>query len=553
MPRQTGAQHLADALLANGAHMAFGVPGESYLALLDAIHAKGKDFRFITCRQEAGAANMAEAHGKLTGRPGICMVTRGPGATQASVGVHTAFQDSTPMILLIGQVARDMKDREAFQEVDYTHFFRDQCKWVAEINDPARVPEYMARAFATAMNGRPGPVVLSLPEDMLTEVADAPAIRRVETAHAAPAPGDIAKLEALLAKAKRPFAIFGGTKWSEETVEKARRFAENNDLPVACSFRSKDHYNNMGPNYAGDLGVAPNLKLVERVKGADLLIVFGPRLGEMTTSGYTVLKPPILEGQTLVHIHPGAQELGRVYQPDLAINATVAAAADALSQIRVDSSAWAGEAAAAHEEFLAFSSVVEVKRGFNLSKMFCWLSENLPENAILTNGAGNYAAWLHRFYRHKRCRTQLGPTSGAMGYGVPAGIAAKLEKPDSLVVSVNGDGCFLMCGQELATAAQYGANVIFIVADNGAYGTIRMHQERDYPGRVSGTELKNPDFAAFAKSFGCEGIRVESFDDFPAAFEQAKTCGKPALLHLICDVEEIAPGRTISALRAAAK
>ncbi|MCH8521266.1 thiamine pyrophosphate-binding protein [Glycocaulis sp.] len=553
MPRQTGAEHLADALIANGAHMAFGVPGESYLALLDAIYEKGKDFRFITCRQEAGAANMAEAHGKLTGRPGICMVTRGPGATQASVGVHTAFQDSTPMILLIGQVARDMKDREAFQEVDYTHFFRDQCKWVAEIHDPARVPEYMARAFATAMNGRPGPVVLSLPEDMLTEIADAPAIRRVETAQAAPALGDIAKLEALLVRAKRPFVIFGGTKWSEETVEKARAFAENNALPVACSFRSKDHYNNMGPNYAGDLGVGPNPKLVERVKGADLLIVFGPRLGEMTTSGYTIFKPPVLEGQTLVHIHPGAQELGRVYQADLAINATVAAAADALSQIKVDSSAWTGEAAAAHEEFLAFSSVVEVKRGFNLSKMFCWLSENLPENAILTNGAGNYAAWLHRFYRHKQCRTQLGPTSGAMGYGVPAGIAAKLEKPDALVVSVNGDGCFLMCGQELATAAQYGANVIFIVADNSAYGTIRMHQERDYPGRVSGTELKNPDFAAYARSFGCEGIRVESFDDFPAAFEQAKTCGRPALLHLICDVEEIAPGRTISGLRAAAK
>ena len=527
MPRQTGAQHLADALIVNGAHMAFGVPGESYLALLDAIYDKGKDFRFITCRQEAGAANMAEAHGKLTGRPGICMVTRGPGATQASVGVHTAFQDSTPMILLIGQVARDMKDREAFQEIDYTLFFRDQCKWVAEINDPARVPEYMARAFATAMNGRPGPVVLSLPEDMLTEIADAPAIRRVEVAHAAPAPGDVTKLEALLAKAKRPFVIYGGTKWSAETVEKARRFAENNDLPVACSFRSKDHYNNMGPNYAGDLGVGPNPKLVERVKSADLLIVFGPRLGEMTTSGYTVLKPPVLEGQTLVHIHPGAQELGRVYQPDLAINAT----------------------AAAHEEFLAFSSVVEVKRGFNLSKMFCWLSDNLPDSAILTNGAGNYAAWLHRFYRHRHCRTQLGPTSGAMGYGVPAGIAAKLEKPEALVVSVNGDGCFLMCGQELATAVQHGANVIFIVADNGAYGTIRMHQEREYPGRVSGTELQNPDFVAFAKSFGCEGIRVESFDDFPAAFEQARSCGRPALLHLVCDVEEIAPGRTISSLR----
>jgi acetolactate synthase I/II/III large subunit len=549
MPQRTGAQHLVDALIANGADIAYGVPGESYLALLDAIHETDGGFRFITCRQEAGAANMAEAHGKMTGRPGICMVTRGPGATQASVGVHTAFQDSTPMILLIGQVAREMREREAFQEIDYKAFFHDQAKWVAEINDPARVPEFMARAFATAMNGRPGPVVLSLPEDMLTETADAPAIRRVETARAAPAPEDIERLKQMLSEAKRPFVIYGGTKWSQETVDLAKQFVEANDLPVSCSFRSKDHYDNMGPCYAGDLGVGPNPKLVERVKNADLIIAFGPRLGEMTTSGYSIFKPPVLEGQRFIHIHPGAQELGRVYQPDLAINATVASAARALSQVRVDPSAWKGQAAEAHAEYLAFAEPVEVKSGVNLSRVFHWLSDNLPTDSILTNGAGNYAAWLHRFYRHRRCRTQLGPTSGAMGYGVPAGVAAKIRNPEATVVSVNGDGCFLMCGQELATAAQYGANVIFMVCDNSAYGTIRMHQEREYPGRVEGTALKNPDFVKFAESFGVKGLRVEKTEDFASAFEDARDCGRPALLHLICDVEEIAPNRTITGLR----
>lgn len=548
MALRTGAQHLVDTLVANGANTAFGVPGESYLALLDALYEKGDGFKFVTCRHEAGAANMAEAHGKLTGRPGICMVTRGPGATQASVGVHTAMQDSTPMILLVGQVARGMREREAFQEIDYKAFFGDQTKWVAEIDDAARVPEFMARAFAVAMNGRPGPVVLSLPEDMLTEEAEAEPVRRTEPARHAPDPEDMEKLSALLSAAKRPFVLFGGGGWDDEAAEHARQFIENNALPVACTFRSKDHYDNTGPNYAGDLGVAPNPKLVERIKSADLLIAFGPRLGEMTSSGYTIFEPPVMT-QTFVHIHSGAEELGRVYQPDLAINASIKSAAKALSEIRVESKAWAGSSEASHEEFEAFTKPVEVKSGVNLSAVFCWLSDNLPVDSIITNGAGNYAAWLHRFYRHRKCRTQLGPTSGAMGYGVPAAIAAKIAHPDSTVVSVNGDGCFLMCGQELATAVRYGANAIFLVCDNASYGTIRMHQERDYPGRVSGTELTNPDFVAFAKSFGAEGIKVDKTEDFAGAFERAKSCGKPVLLHLVCDVEEIAPGRTISGLR----
>ncbi|PKP83376.1 MAG: thiamine pyrophosphate-binding protein [Alphaproteobacteria bacterium HGW-Alphaproteobacteria-18] len=549
MPLRTGAQHLLDALLVNDAHVAYGVPGESYLGLLDAIYETEGRFRFIVCRQEAGAANMAEAHGKMTGRPGICMVTRGPGATQASVGVHTAWQDSTPMILLIGQVSRKMRDREAFQEIDYRAFFQSQAKWVAEINDPARVPEFMARAFATAMNGRPGPVVLSLPEDMLTEKAEAPAIRFVEPANASIAPQDIRCLEQMLSQSKRPFVIYGGTKWDQQTADFAREFVEANDLPVSCSFRSKDHYDNTAANYAGDLGVSPSSKLVDRIQNSDLLIVSGARLGEMTTSGYSILRPPVLEGQCLVHIHSGPEELGRVYQPDLAINATAPAAARALSQVRVSSRAWKGQAAEANAEYRDFAKPVAVKSGVNLSEVFSWLSDNLPVDAIVTNGAGNYAAWLHRFYRHRRCRTQLGPTSGAMGYGVPAAVAAKICNPETTVVSINGDGCFLMCGQELATAVQYGANAVFIVCDNSAYGTIRMHQERHYPGRVSGTWLKNPDFVAYAESFGVKGIRVSKTEDFPAAFQAAQECGKPALLHLLCDVEEIAPGRTISDIR----
>jgi len=543
---RTGAQHLVDALADNGSDLIFGVPGESYLAVLDAL-VDEPSLRFITCRHEAAAANMAEAHGKLTGRPGVCMVTRGPGATHASVGVHTAFQDSTPMILLIGQVARGMRDREAFQEIDYRRFFADQTKWAAEIDDPARVPEYMARAYATAMNGRPGPVALALPEDMLTQTAEALRCGRVTRARAAPAKEDLHRLKLQLQSAKRPIVLLGGGGWSQAAVKNAKRFVERNALPVACTFRAKDYADNAGSNYAGDLGIAPNPALAERVKTSDLVIAIGPRLGEMTSSGYSLFAPP-RPVQPLIHIHPGAEELGRVYKAELSIQATIPEACAALARIQVDSTAWAGEAESANTAYREFIEPVDVSQGVNLSEVFSWLSRTLPRDAILCNGAGNYAAWLHRFHQHRRYRTQLAPTSGAMGYGVPAAIAAKLAHPERTVVSVSGDGCFLMSAQELATAARYGANVIFLVVDNGAYGTIRMHQERDYPARKSGTDLTNPDFKKFAESFGCYARKVTHSTEFPNAFRAAKRAGRPALIWIEGDVEAIAPGKRLSEL-----
>ncbi|WP_375284508.1 thiamine pyrophosphate-binding protein [Marinicauda pacifica] len=551
MIERSGAQHLVDALVAQGTDLAFGVPGESYLAVLDALVDDGDRIRFITCRHEAGAANMAEAYGKMTGRPGICMVTRGPGATHAAIGVHTAMQDSTPMILLIGQVARNMREREAFQEIEYRRFFADQCKWVAEIDDPARVPEFMARAYATAMNGRPGPVVLALPEDMLVETAEAAPVPRVEPARAAPSKDAIAEIKARLEAAERPFLLLGGGGWDAAAVNDARLFAERNGLPVGCTFRAKDYYDNTRPNYTGDVGIAPNPKLAARVRDSDLVIALGPRLGEMTTSGYTLFEAPVPR-QSLIHIHPGAEELGRVFQPALAVNASIGEAARMLKSIRVENPAWAGQAEAAHAEFEAFSTPVEVERGVNLSKVFAELSGLVKKDAIVTNGAGNYAAWLHRFFKHRSYRTQLAPTSGAMGYGVPAGVAAKIMAPEREVISVNGDGCFLMCGQELATAMHYGANVIFIVVDNGAYGTIRMHQEREDPNRVSGTDLTNPDFKKFAESFGLYATTIEHEDEFGAAFKRARRAKRPAMIVIRGDIETIAPGRTLSQVRGTA-
>lgn len=550
MALRTGARHLIDALLAQDVTHVFCVPGESYLAALDALYDVRDRIQLITCRHEAGAANMAEAYGKLTGKPGVCFVTRGPGATHASIGVHTAHQDSTPMILFIGQVARDQMDREAFQEIEYRRMFASLAKWVAQIDRADRVGEYVERAFATALNGRQGPVVLALPEDMLTEESAAEPAQPVARAMAAPPPASIKELEAMLAAAKRPFLLVGGGGWTKQATADLRAFAEANALPVGASFRCKDLYDNRRPNYAGDVGIAPNPKLADRIREADLLIALGPRLGEMTTSGYKLIKAPHPD-KKLVHIHAGAEELGRVYHADLAINASPPAAAEALRGVSVDPRAWRGEAEAAHVDFLEFAAPVEVGGGVNLAKVFAHLDEALPDDAIVTNGAGNYAAWLHRFYKHKAFKTQLAPTSGAMGYGVPAAIAAKAVHPDREVVCAAGDGCFLMSAQELATAAQYDLNVIFLVCDNGSYGTIRMHQERDYPGRVSGTDLKNPDFKAFAESFGLHAQRVESTDAFPAAFERARAAGGPALLHLIVNAEDIAPGRTLSSLRAA--
>jgi len=544
---RTAAQQLVECLIAQGATHAFCVPGESYLAVLDALHDVRDQIQLITCRHEAGAANMASAYGSLTGRPGICFVTRGPGATHAAIGVHTARQDSIPMILFIGQVARQDRDREAFQEVDYRQMFGTLAKWVAEVDDPNRMAEYVDRAYAVAMSGRPGPVVLALPEDMLVEPSTGPAFGRVEPAVSAPALSSIEQLKALLAGSMRPLVLLGGSGWSEEGLASLRIFVEANDLPVATTFRRKSLFDNTHPNYAGDLGIGPNPRLAERVKDADLLLVFGSRLSEMTTSGYTLIQPPVPQ-QRLIHIHPDANELGKVYQPVLSIASSLDEAAHALAAMRVDAAAWAGEAARAHADYQDWIRPVVVGEGVNLAEVMAHLDRTLPHDAILTNGAGNFAAWLHRFYQHRRYRTQLAPTSGAMGYGLPAAIAAKMAYPERTVVCVAGDGDFVMSMQELATAAQYGVNIIVLIANNGVYGTIRMHQSREYPGRVSGTVLANPDFVALGASFGCFAAKVERTEDFAPAFEAAVASNRPAVLELPVSARHIAPGKTLSDL-----
>jgi acetolactate synthase-1/2/3 large subunit len=548
---RTGGQVLIDALRIHGVDTVFCVPGESYLAALDALH-DAPEIKLIVCRQEGGAAYMAEAYGKMTGRPGICFVTRGPGATNASVGVHCAFQDSTPMILFIGQVARDQVEREAFQEIDFRRMFGQMAKWVAEIDDAARVPEYVSQAFHRAMNGRPGPVVLALPEDMLTDRVDVPDAGRYKPVRPSPGAAQMRELSDRLGAAKRPLMILGGGGWSAEAVADMRAFAEAANLPVGCSFRCQDLFDNGHPNYAGDVGIGINPKLAERVKNADLLIVVGARLGEMTTSGYTLVSIPVPR-QALVHVHPSAEELGRVYQPALAINAGMAefaAMAKALSPL--PSRAWDNDTKAARADYLEWTTPPKVEGPVQMGEIMSWLEQHLPADAILTNGAGNYATWIHRFHRYRQFRTQLAPTNGSMGYGVPAAVAAKVIAPARMVVSFNGDGCYMMNGQELATAVQYNASVIFVVVNNGSYGTIRMHQERHYPGRVSGTDLVNPDFVALAKAYGAHGELVEKTADFAPAFERAAKAGKPALIEIRLSAEVITPRQTLSQIRAAA-
>lgn len=549
MPKQTAARHIVDALVMNGTTHVFCVPGESYLAVLDALYDARDRIRLIACRHEASAANMAEAYGKLTGRPGVVMVTRGPGATQGSVGVHTAFQDSTPLIMFVGQVARDMTDREAFQEIDYRRMFASVAKWAGEIDVAARAGEYVNRAFATAMNGRPGPVVLALPEDMLIEEVEAPALPPAPRAQAAPDERALELLREMLGGAERPILLVGGGGWTSAAVADLQSFVEATGLPVAATFRSKDLFDNLHPQYAGDVGIGPNPKLAERIRASDLVVAFGPRLGEMTTSGYTLLEAPLAR-QPLIHIHPGAEELGRVFTPTLAINAAPEAAARALAaeEWTLDEG-WLQSAYEAHAEFERFSTPVPVGAGVNLSEVFAFLDKRLPADAIITNGAGNFAAWLHRFYRHKSFKTQLAPTSGAMGYGYPAALAAKAVYPKRVVVCAAGDGDFMMASSELATAVQYGLDVVVIVSNNGTYGTIRMHQEREYPGRVSGTDLVNPDFAAFAESFGAFGATVETTEDFAKAFNAALGSGKPAVIDVKTSPNDIAPGRTLGGFR----
>jgi acetolactate synthase-1/2/3 large subunit len=544
---RTGGQILVDQLTIHGVEIAFGVPGESYLGLLDALY--DSEIRYITCRHESGATIMAEAYGKLTGRPGIALVTRGPGATNGSPGVHIARQDSTPLILLIGQVGRAMRGREAFQEIDYRQMFGGIAKWVAEIEDPTRIPELVARAFHTATSGRPGPVVLALPEDMLTEPAACADAIGYQPVQPHPAPEDMGRLRRLLAAARRPFAILGGGGWDARARADLEAFAEAFDLPVGVSFRRQDYFDNSHRCYAGHVGISVAPPLSDRVRDADLLLLIGTRLGEASSRGYTLIEVPEPK-QRLVHVHPDAAELGSVYTPDLPIHAgvgTFAAAARGLEP--VDTGAWRGETQAAHAQYLASLTPPPTPGALQLGEVLVWLREHLPEDAILTNGAGNYCVWVNGYYQYRGYRSQLGPTSGSMGYGTPAAIAAKLVHPERTVVAFAGDGCFLMTGQELATAAQYDARVIWCVVNNGMYGTIRMHQERDYPNRVIGTELKNPDFAALARAYGGHGEIVARTADFPDAFARAQAAGSFALLDLRVDPEALTPRFSLSQIR----
>ncbi|MDB5809995.1 MAG: thiamine pyrophosphate enzyme central domain protein [Betaproteobacteria bacterium] len=548
---RTGGQLLVDSLKVHGVDLAFGVPGESYLSVLDALHDAQDQIKFIICRQEGGASNMAEAYGKLTGRPGICFVTRGPGATNASIGLHTAFQDSTPLILFIGQIDTEYTERESFQEIDYRRMYGQMSKWVAQIDRADRVQEMVSHAFHLAVSGRPGPVVLALPEDMQTAMAKPVNTARYQRVAAHPGASDMQKLREMLAQAERPFVMLGGGGWNKQACDDVQAFIEANGLPVACSYRCQDLFDNRHPNYVGDVAVGMNPAIEQRIRNADLLIAIGPRLGEWTTLNYTLIDIPRPK-QKFVHIHTGAEELGRVYQGDLLINSGMpefGAAARALAPVQ---GRWIESTQAARGEYEAWQKPVKVPGALNMSEVILHLRKRLPPDSILTNGAGNFSLWPHRFYQYTGFRTQLGPTSGAMGYGVPAGVAAKLVHPDRTVIAFAGDGDFLMNGQELATAAQYNAKVIFIVVNNGMYGTIRMHQEKHFPGRVSGTSLSNPDFAALARAYGLHGEVVEKTSDFEAAFERAMNAKTAALLELRIDPDAISPRTTLSAVRAEA-
>jgi acetolactate synthase I/II/III large subunit len=546
---RTGGQLLVQQLKIHQADTVFCVPGESFLAVLDALYDARGEIRLIACRQEGGAAYMADAYGKLTGRPGICFVTRGPGASNACVGVHTAYQDSTPMILFVGQVARSDYERQAFQEVDLRRMYGQLAKWVAQIEDACRIPEFVARAFALATSGRPGPVVLALPEDMLREEAVAADAAPYKTVQAAPGASELEQMREMLARAKRPIMILGGTTWTAPAVADLMSFAQDNQLATATTFRRQDRFDNLHPCYAGDLGIAPNPKLAARVEAADLVLAVGTRLGEAATDGYKYFSVPRPK-QKLMHAYMGAEELGRVYQADLPINTGMAQFASAARSLKpVDSSGWAAATATAHQEYLDYTKPIPNPGAVQLAEIIAALREQLPPETIVCNGAGNYSGWVHRFWRFRSYSTQLAPTSGSMGYGVPAAVAAALVYPDRPVLSFSGDGCFLMNGQEIATAMHYALKPVFFVVNNGMYGTIRMHQEREYPGRVSGTMLTNPDFAALARAYGLHSETVERTEDFNGAFARARNSGRAALIELRLDPEAISTRISLSKLR----
>jgi acetolactate synthase-1/2/3 large subunit len=545
---RTGAQVLVDQLVVHGVETAFCIPGESYIAVLDALH--DAPIRLVVARHEAGAANMADAYGKLTGRPGICFVTRAPGATHAAVGVHAAYQDSTPLILFVGQVPRGHRGREAFQELDYRRMFGQMAKWVVEVEEAAAFPEVAARALHVATSGRPGPVVVALPEDVLSETSDVADAARYHPARPTPAPADADRVRDLLAEAERPLVVVGGGGWTAEAAVDLQAWAETSRLPVATSFRRQDYVDNTSPSYAGVLTIGHDPALAGRLRECDLLLALGTRLGEIATRGYTTLEPPRTT-QTLVHVHADPNELGRVYEPDLPI---VSGSPEFLAAMRplepLDGSRWADWTAAAHAGFRDWLCHPPRDRGVDLADVLAQLRERLPPDAIVTNGAGNFTVWVHRFYTFRRYRTQLSPCSGAMGYGVPAAVAAKVVHPERIVVCVAGDGDFLMSGHELAAAVQERAPIVVLLINNGMYGTIRMHQERQFPGRVIGTDLVNPDFVGLAEAYGAHAELVERTEDFADAFERALQAGRAAVLELRVDPELITPRATLSEIRA---
>jgi acetolactate synthase-1/2/3 large subunit len=545
---RTAAAALVEQLEINGVEHVFCVPGESFLAVLDAL--RDSSITVTVCRHEGAAAMMAEAIGKTTGRPGICFVTRGPGATNASSGIHIAQQDSSPMIMFVGQVETSVREREAFQELDYRAVFGSMTKWTVEIDDPDRIIEFVSRAFYTACSGRPGPVVVALPKDVLSEcvnISNAPAFAPVETS---PGEEEMARLGELLHEAKNPLFVLGGSRWSEAARRQIHEFADRTGLQIATSYRRSTLFDPLHPLYAGDLGLGPNPKLVARAKAADLLVLVGGRLGEIPSQGYSLLSSPSPQTK-LVHIHPGAEEIGRVYRPHLAIHASPNRFVAALNRLAIPANPkWRESAVAAHEDFLAWTSTATPQPGnVNLGEIMIWLRDHVPTDTILCNGAGNYASWIHRFYRFREFMTHVAPTSASMGYGMPAAIAMQRLHPGRLVLSVNGDGDFLMSGQEFALAVQYRLPIIVVICDNGMYGTIRMHQEREFPGRVSATELLNPDFDAYARAFGGFGAVANKTSDFPAAFQAARQSGLPSIIHLKIDPDAILPAATLSGIR----
>lgn len=551
----TGGQLITNVLVQQGVDRIFGVPGESFLAVLDAL-VDTPEIEFVATKHEGAASFMADADGKLTGRPGIVLVTRGPGASNAYAGVHVAYQDSTPLIMLVGLIGRDDEEREAFQEFDLKAIFGTQTKWTAVIDNAARIPELLTRAFQVAVSGRPGPVVLGLPEDMLRDIVDAGALPpRVTPVQATPSDSQVSEIVELLSAAQSPLVIAGGETWDEQACADLAEFAAAWNLPVACSFRSQDRLSALHASYVGDAGLGINPALAKRIQDADVVLVLGARLGDCTTSGYTLLDVPVPK-QKILHVHPDANEIGRVYAPELGVCSGMREALGVLvrQEVPINSKAWLGWTKAAREDYLIWSKPNPTSHGpVNMAAVIQHLNEHLPDDAILTNGAGNYTVWLHRFYHHRRYRTQVAPTSGTMGYGLPAAIAAGLRHPDRLSICFAGDGCFQMTLQELATAQQFGARVIVILVNNSMYGTIRMHQEKCYPGRVSGTDIVNPDFCKLSQAYGVAASRVEKTDQFAEAFDAIVASGKSGVIEVITDPEDLTPRFSLSELRASAK